>query len=139
MLASITQIRCGLLSPSPTSCSCGVRAVGDRIGQLLVHSVSGMQVLAYERRHSFIQCWGCDPGQGCWGCAACSECARLFDIAPGGGHLFGRARGIQKEGPRALLDSMDVLAGCEIVGQGLRGADVLLGLSQGSGWGHAAQ
>ncbi|ARV80621.1 hypothetical protein MOKP4_48900 [Mycobacterium avium subsp. hominissuis] len=119
-----------------------MRGVGDRIGQLLVHSVSGMHVLAYERRRSFIQCWGCDPGQGCWGARraqVASECARLSDIEPDGGLLFGRARGIQKEGPRALLDGMDVLAAGEIVGQGLRGADVLLGLSRRSGFGHAAQ
>jgi hypothetical protein len=63
----------------------------------------------------------------------------LSDIAPGGGHLFGRARGIQKEGPRALPGGMDVLAAGEIVGQGLHGADVLLGLSRRSGFGHAAQ
>ncbi|ETZ34934.1 hypothetical protein L841_1892 [Mycobacterium sp. MAC_080597_8934] len=38
-----------------------------------------------------------------------------------------------------MLDGMDVLAAGEIVGQGLRGADVLLGLSRRSGFGHAAQ
>jgi hypothetical protein len=38
-----------------------------------------------------------------------------------------------------LLDGIDVLTAGEIVGQGLRGADVLLGSSQRSGFGHAAQ